>query len=60
MSAEGVCKRDELVFAAALEAEVPICMALSGGYAKNSAIVIGQCLSHVFTKFDLIKKSSKL
>ena len=60
VSAGGVCKRDEMVFAAALEAGVPICMALSGGYAKNSASVIRQCLSHVFTKFNLIQTSSKL
>ena len=49
-----------MVFAAALEAGVPICMALSGGYAKNSAQVISQCLSHVFTKFKLIHMPSKL
>ena len=60
VSAAGVCKRDEMVFAAALEAGVPICMALSGGYAKNSASVISQCLSHIFTKFKLIQRSSKL
>lgn len=60
MSAEAVCKRDDMVFAAALKAGAPICMALSGGYAKNSAQVISQCLSHVFTKFNLIQKPSKL
>ena len=49
-----------MVFAAALEAGVPICMALSGGYAKNSATVISQCISHVLTKFNLIQKPSKL
>jgi hypothetical protein len=49
-----------MVFAAALKAGVPICMALSGGYARNSAQVISQCLSHVFTKFKLIKMPSKL
>lgn len=55
-----VCKRDEMVFAATLEAGVPICMALSGGYAKESAQVISQCLSHVFTKFKLVHMPSKL
>ena len=60
VSAEAVCKRDEMVFAAAVESGVPICMALSGGYAKNSAKVITQCLSHVFNKFQLIMKPSKL
>ena len=60
VSAEAVCTRDEMVFSAALEFGVPICMALSGGYAKDSAKVITQCLSHVFNKFQLIQKSSKL
>ena len=60
VSAEAVCKRDEMVFSAALRSGVPICMALSGGYAKDSAKVITQCLSHVFNKFQLIQKSSKL
>ena len=55
-----MCKRDEMVFSAALEYGVPVCMALSGGYAKDSAKVITQCLSHVFNKFQLIQKSSKL
>ena len=60
VSAEAVCKRDEMVFSAALESGVPICMALSGGYAKHSAKVITQCLMHVFNKFHLIQKPSKL
>ena len=60
VSAEAVCKRDEMVFSAVLESGVPICMALSGGYAKDSAKVITQCLSHLFNKFQLIQKSSKL
>ena len=61
VSAEGVAKRDEMVFEAARSAGVPICMALSGGYARNSADVISKCLMHVIDKFKLIKKpSSKL
>ena len=60
MSAEGVAKRDEMVFEAAKKAGVPICMALSGGYAKDSAGVISKCLQHVIEKLELIKPCSKL
>ena len=51
--------RDEMVFGAAKAAGVPICMALSGGYARNSAGVISACLLHVIRKFELIRPAGK-
>ena len=54
VSAQGVAQRDEMVFEAARRAGVPICMALSGGYARDSASVISSCLKHVIDKFELI------
>ncbi|KAK9829290.1 hypothetical protein WJX72_004978 [[Myrmecia] bisecta] len=58
VTAAGVAKRDEMVFQAALDHQVPICMYLSGGYAKNSAAVIGQCISHLLNKFELVPGAS--
>lgn len=60
VSPEAVAKRDEMVFQAAYNAGVPICMALSGGYAKDSAGVISSCIKHVIQKFGLIQASSKM
>lgn len=53
VSAKGVLERDELVFGAAFDAQVPICMLLSGGYAKRNARVIADSLKNLFIKFDL-------
>ena len=36
VTAQGVATRDELVWQAAAEAGAPICMVLSGGYAKRN------------------------
>jgi histone deacetylase 11 len=58
VSAQGVAQRDEMVFEAARRAGVPICMALSGGYARDSAAVISTCLKHVIEKFELVRPSS--
>ncbi|CAL8468554.1 g8094 [Coccomyxa elongata] len=60
VSPDAVAKRDEMVFQAAHDAGVPICMALSGGYAKDSAGVISKCIEHVVQKFGLIQPSSKV
>lgn len=60
VSAEAVAKRDEMVFQAAYDAGVPICMALSGGYAKDSAGVISECIKHIIQKFGLIEPSRKV
>ena len=59
VSAEAVAERDELVFEAAKAAGIPICMALSGGYARNSAQVISKCIEHVIRKHELIVPLSK-
>lgn len=59
VSPEAVAKRDEMVFQAALDAGVPICMVLSGGYARDSAGVISKCIEHVIRKFYLIRPSQK-
>jgi histone deacetylase 11 len=60
VSADAVAKRDEMVFQAAKSAGVPICMALSGGYARNSAQVISKCIEHVIRTFGLIVPHSKV
>lgn len=60
VSPDAVAKRDEMVFQAAHDAGVPICMALSGGYAEDSAGVISKCIERVVQKFGLIQPSSKV
>eukprot|EP01025_Chloroclados_australasicus_P037545 TRINITY_DN3833_c3_g1_i4.p2 TRINITY_DN3833_c3_g1~~TRINITY_DN3833_c3_g1_i4.p2 ORF type:complete len:227 (-),score=25.73 TRINITY_DN3833_c3_g1_i4:562-1242(-) len=49
VSKEGVCKRDEMVWRFALEQQIPICMVLSGGYAKDSANAIACSLKNILT-----------
>ena len=56
ISEQGVIKRDQLVFAAALERKVPILMVLSGGYQKSNAAVIARSVENLFTRFELKKK----
>lgn len=54
VSSDGVILRDQMVWEAALANGAPICMALSGGYAKESAALISSSLKNLIEKFDLL------
>ncbi|CAG9464444.1 unnamed protein product [Pedinophyceae sp. YPF-701] len=54
VSPEGVVRRDEMVFRAALDAKVPIALCTSGGYASNSWHVIAQSFENLHNKFGLL------
>lgn len=43
----GIVKRDEIVFKAAMDAKIPIVMVLSGGYTKRSGFVIGRSVTNL-------------
>ncbi len=47
ISAQGIIKRDELVFKFARERNIPILMVLSGGYTKKSAGIIGKSIENI-------------
>lgn len=53
MSAEGVVRRDELVWRAALQHGTPIVQVLSGGYTRESTPCIAASLEHLFRTFGL-------
>ncbi|KAI6215644.1 Hist-deacetyl domain-containing protein [Aphelenchoides besseyi] len=53
ISAEGVVKRDEMVFTAAAEHSIPIVMVTSGGYTSRSAEAIAESVSNLLDKFIL-------
>lgn len=44
VTAEGVIKRDHIVFEAAIDQNIPILMVLSGGYTKASSTIIGRSI----------------
>ena len=50
---EDIIARDQRVFQHAAEADVPICMLLSGGYASQSAAVIAASIINLFSVFKL-------
>ncbi|RKY47379.1 MAG: histone deacetylase [Candidatus Neomarinimicrobiota bacterium] len=52
ISEEGTIKRDEIVFESAKENNVPILMLLSGGYSKQSAIIISKSIENILTKIE--------
>lgn len=47
VSAEAVVERDSLVWTACRSRGIPVCMLLSGGYARNSAAVVSQSLERI-------------
>lgn len=51
VSEQGVIKRDELVFQAAIENKIPILMLLAGGYTKESSLVISNSINNLQNKF---------
>lgn len=53
ISANGIIKRDHLVFAYATKNNVPIVMLLAGGYQKNNAEIIAASISNLIESFDL-------
>lgn len=60
VSAAGVRERDHMVWQFAADLGVPICMCLSGGYAKDTAELIASSISCLFESFELYKPDSKL
>ena len=53
VSAAGIAARDAAVFEAARGAQTPVCMVLSGGYAKGNAAVIADSIANLITEFNL-------
>lgn len=47
ISEEGIINRDEIIFELALSNEIPILMVLSGGYTKQSAVIIQKSIKNV-------------
>jgi histone deacetylase 11 len=56
LSEAGVVKRDAIVFANALEKEIPILMLLGGGYTKRSAPVIAESIANIF---EMVQKRQR-
>jgi histone deacetylase 11 len=54
ISANGIIKRDELVFQECLTRKVPVVMVLSGGYQYNNAPCIADSITNLISKFDLM------
>jgi histone deacetylase 11 len=50
VSREGIIKRDEIVFANAIDRDTPILMLLSGGYTKTSASIIADSIENLMTR----------
>ena len=50
ISEQGIIKRDEIVFSAALDNKIPILMLLSGGYHKKSGDIIGKSILNLEQK----------
>lgn len=53
MSQEGVVRRDQMVWQAALQAGSPICMVLSGGYSPASIPCIAASIENLCSTFGL-------
>eukprot|EP00208_Stichococcus_sp_RCC1054_P002713 CAMPEP_0206135296 /NCGR_PEP_ID=MMETSP1473-20131121/612_1 /ASSEMBLY_ACC=CAM_ASM_001109 /TAXON_ID=1461547 /ORGANISM="Stichococcus sp, Strain RCC1054" /LENGTH=358 /DNA_ID=CAMNT_0053527103 /DNA_START=325 /DNA_END=1401 /DNA_ORIENTATION=- len=54
VSAAGVEERDQAVWRLARDLRVPICMVLSGGYAKDNWRVVGNSLAELLRSFNLV------
>lgn len=50
VTAEGIIRRDEIVFKAAKQQKTPILMVLSGGYTKESSTIIGRSIGNLLEK----------
>jgi len=53
LTAAGVAERDRVVFEAALQAQVPVAMLLSGGYQKTNAAVIANSIANLQDQLQL-------
>lgn len=47
ISAEGIIKRDEIIFELGLKYNVPVTMVLSGGYQMNNARIIANSITNI-------------
>jgi len=54
ISANGIIQRDTIVFSLAQKYNIPILMVLSGGYSKQSGLIIGKSVVNIIT--NVIKK----
>jgi len=59
VSPDGIVKRDEMVFRAALSRKIPVVMLLAGGYRKADAPVIARSLKNLNAKFHLWTDTKK-
>jgi len=57
ISEQGIIKRDEIVFKAAISKNIPILMLLSGGYTKESARIIGESIKNIISSQQLVKRN---
>lgn len=55
VSAEGVQRRDEIVWSFAREMGCPVVQCLSGGYSKGNARVVADSLRNLIDKFGLLE-----
>lgn len=58
MSEQGIAQRDQMVFSLALQLGTPVCMLLSGGYAKNNWKVVLGSITNLLSTFSLLKSQS--
>ncbi|MBN1897484.1 MAG: histone deacetylase [Spirochaetes bacterium] len=47
ITTQGIIQRDEMVFRQALKRKIPILMVLSGGYTKQSSLIIGKSIENL-------------
>lgn len=55
ITTRGIIKRDELVFKAAIERNIPIAMVLSGGYQEINSTVIADSIENLVNRFNLVR-----
>jgi histone deacetylase 11 len=53
ISSDGIVERDEIVFRAAREADVPVLMLLSGGYQKGNSAIIARSILNLRDSLSL-------
>jgi len=55
ITAEGIIRRDGIVFQIAIARKIPILMVLSGGYTKKSAGVIGRSIGNILKTILVVR-----
>ncbi|MCP4129947.1 MAG: histone deacetylase [bacterium] len=55
ITASGIIKRDEIVFRNALDRNIPVLMVLSGGYTKQSGLIVGKSIENLLKNILNIK-----